>query len=61
MINSDFKCIAPNNESKPITRKQLNKILLKDFKKFLNDKSLDINVTYSIQEPVASFDFRSKL
>ncbi len=46
---------------KPMSLEKLKKELLKEFKIHLKDKSLNISASFSIDEPIASFEFRRKL
>jgi len=60
MINSDFKVIAKSKNIVLLTKKEIKDQILKSFKHYLNNELLDFDVTYSLDELVASFNFRRK-
>ncbi len=60
-LNSDFKCITRGkNPTVNITKKEIIKIFKNEFNSCIEDESLDCNITYSIDNPVAIFEFIKK-
>lgn len=56
-LNSDFKCIT---KQKLISKKDMIKIFKNEFNNCIEDKTLDANITYSINNPIAKFEFIKK-
>lgn len=59
-INSDFKCITIRNSIVKIDKKKIIKIFKNEFNSCIEDESLECNIIYSIDNPIAKFEFIKK-
>ena len=60
-LNSDFKCLTRiKNQIVKITKKQIIKIFKNEFNNCIEDESLDCNIIYTLNNPVARFEFIKK-
>ncbi len=59
-INSDFKCITRKNPIVKINKKKIIEIFKNEFNSCIEDQSLECNIIYSIDNPIAKFEFIKK-
>ena len=60
ILNSDFKCITIKDPRVKITKKKMIEIFKNEFNNCIEDESLNCNITYTIDNPIAKFEFIKK-
>ncbi len=59
-LNSDLKCITKQKRLIPINKIDIIKLFKTEFNRYIQYKSLDVSMSYSIKNPVLNFEFIKK-